>query len=157
MIGFCIRNYRDMGFEVFAGIAEVVTSRVSDAVEGASERLHGFMGGGDYGAGDHSSRRSKSGSRGRTTKEPTEVKVVDGDRMAKRKTSGGKDEKDVDNPFEDEDDYSTSSYTDGRVTDRDYGGSREIDSQINKGREIADKEKQDGTDGNSARNIEPKQ
>lgn len=129
MIQFCVKNYRDMGFEVYAGIAEMAAGGISSKIEQLGAKL----------SGDDTS--SSSSSRGNKKKEPVDVRTSEDSQIGEMDTQEKKDRKQSPSDTTDSrDDYDSSAYTDGRCTD-DSHGSADIDREIERGKELADKEK----------------
>lgn len=138
------KSYRDMGFEIYAGISSIAVGNINKGIERLGSSISS-----SYGTSDHSYRSSKT--QGRKKKEPVDVKNVDPDRDMNN-NSGGSSKSGKSSKVKDEDkarldtpdggDYDKSGYTDGRYKDTDTTGSRDIDKQISKGREIDRKERE---------------
>lgn len=153
-----VGSYRDMGFEIYAGIAELAARGVSNKLEKVGTSLST-----SFGASVHSLSNSSGNSKtqGRPKKTPIDVRDVSEDRAM---YSGGDNKgpgRPKTKPESAEDDYTTSGYTDGRYRDGDSGTSRDIDKEINKGKEMEKQEKKaeqnkTSNDGNSNRRQSPK-
>lgn len=138
------KSYRDMGFEIYAGISSIAVGNINKGIERLGSSISS-----SYGVGEHSYKSSKT--QGRKKKEPVDVKNVDPDRDMNN-NSGGSSKSGKSSKVKDEDkarldtpdggDYDKSGYTDGRYKDTDTTGSRDIDKQISKGREIDRKERE---------------
>lgn len=153
LLVMCAKNIRDMGFEVYKGIAEMAAGKISNGIEAIGEKIAGANFG--YGVGDH----SRKPTTGRTSQEP--VAVMDVSRSGTSSSAGRRAIGDsaTSSPegseYEQDKDYESSGYTDTRYSDGDGGGrTSDIDSEINKGKEIAKQEKEKGH--SSDRSTEPK-
>lgn len=147
-----VGSYRDLGFEIYAGIADMAARGVSNKLENMTTSLST-----SFGASVHASN-SNSKTQGRVKNRPIDVRDVseernissdygnEGKRRAKKQAESA------------EDDYATSGYTDGRYNEGDSGTSKDIDKEISKGKEIEKHEKEaelnKGTD--SSRTQSPK-
>ena len=131
MIQLCIANFRDMGFEVYAGIAEMAATSISGAIEKVGSAI----------SGSDSSQVRKTSSRGKKSP-PVDVNNVTKDdslntdsseetNRNNNKSTGGSDTN--------LDDIAKSSYIDQRYSDNSSNESRDIDNEIKKGREIGNK------------------
>lgn len=155
LLVLCVRNIRDMGFEVYRGIAEMAAHKVSNGLESIGEKISGL------GSGNGTGANSRGTTSGRNSQDPIAVMDVSGSgtsSTAGRKAIGagtgqGKPEG---SEYEMDRDYESSGYTDTRYKDDGSGGrTSDIDSEINKGKEIARQEKAK-EDKQSDRKTEPK-
>lgn len=147
----CVRNYRDMGFEVYAGIAEMTMGKLSNGIEKVGSKLSNTFG---LGGATADAMSSSGGSRGNSRKDPVDVRNADDDRNMGSSGSGnggpgggngsGRNNRNnnqtaPNDPYADE----KSSYTDGRSEIDDSHESVDIDEQIKKGKEIQEKEEKE--------------
>ena len=147
----CVRNYRDMGFEVYAGIAEMTMGKLSNGIEKVGSKLSNTFG---LGGATADAMSGSSGSRGNSRKDPVDVRNADDDRNMGSSGSGnggsgggngsGRNNRNnnqtaPNDPYADE----KSSYTDGRSEIDDSHESVDIDEQIKKGKEIQEKEEKE--------------
>ena len=131
MIQLCVSNFRDMGFEVYASIASMAASKVSGAFEKFSNSIS------DSGE----SKTTHGGSSRGKKSDPVEVKNVgendgsqDDSEKSRNKAGTNGDNRDNKDP-----DTSNSSYVDRRYSDTSSGASRDIDREIEKGKNMDDK------------------
>lgn len=127
MMQFCLRNYRDMGFEVYAGIAEMTASSISSGIDNLASKLSGSSDS-DYFGG---SGRRRVGKR---KTDPVEVTHT-GSGYGKNSGSEGSVQDTQDRGGSRFDEYEQSSYTDGGYKDS-LEGADKIDAEIAKGKQI---------------------
>lgn len=145
LLVLCVKNIRDMGYEVYHGIAEMAAHKVSNGIEAIGEKISGMNFG--YGVGDH----SRGPTAGRNTQEP--IAVMD---VSRSGTSSSADRRAIGaagaagasattdgSEYGMDRDFESSGYTDTRYRDSGEGQGRtsDIDSEIAKGKEIDKKEK----------------
>ena len=141
----CVRNYRDMGFEVYAGIAEMTVGNISKKMEGLGSKLSKAFTGQSAGEALENSIGGKR-TRGQAKKDPVDVRNTGSD-TSMGGTGGdgsggsgsdnkGSNRKDSATTQDTRDDYERSSYTDGRSEIDDSRDSYDIDSKIQRGKEI---------------------
>lgn len=145
LLVLCVKNIRDMGYEVYHGIAEMAAHKVSNGIEAIGEKISGMNFG--YGVGDH----SRGPTAGRNTQEP--IAVMD---VSRSGTSSSADRRAIGaagvagasattdgSEYGMDRDFESSGYTDTRYRDSGEGQGRtsDIDSEIAKGKEIDKQEK----------------
>lgn len=137
MIQFCVRNYRDMGFEVYAGIAEMAAGGISGKIEQLGAKL----------SGSETTSSGRKASKGKK-EDPVEVKASDDTSVSHSDSGSSQDGKQKRKDADIRDEYDSTAYTDGRYVD-DSRGSEDIDREIQRGKEIESKEKGATSDSKS--------
>lgn len=137
LIIFVVNHYSDMGFEVYAGIAGMMTERVGGAMGHLGERLGGPLG------GMHSILSNGVSGSGRSKKSPydDERRNSSGAGTGGKGRDGDGNEKGRRRKKKPEDEYE-SGHTSSTITQeiKETGG--DIDAQIEKGKQIEKQEEQ---------------
>lgn len=122
-MNFCLKNYRDMGFEVYAGIAEMAAGGISSRIESLGAKISGMSYEESSAVGVNGSGSSNGTPIGVSVEGQSDGEYRDGERSRSRTSDRAQSA------------YETSSYTDGRLQDRDLS-STDIDSEIERGRSM---------------------
>ena len=78
-LNFIWKHYRDMGYEVYHSIASGIAGRISNAVEGVGNRLHGDIGNSNKNAGAVNYNDDSTTTIKNNSDNPVKVKTVDSD------------------------------------------------------------------------------
>lgn len=127
---FCFINFRDMGFEVLSGMANLATEKIQGAVSGLAGGLQSIFSGesrpsgrsGDSAGGSGVVDNNNSGG-------SSKVEVIKADQMQVMDEASDAQAK------EDMEDYRANSFAD---TDNDTSDSSRYDREVEKGRNIED-------------------
>lgn len=134
MIDFCFKHYRDMGMEVYASVAGMITDSISDSIDSLGQKISGYgtdAGTPEHGIGDSIIDKVNEGGQG----------TFEGGNVD---TSGQKPEG---SQLEEETtlrEYGTTpatAYTFGGRLHDDSADAEEIDKEIEKGKEIGREDK----------------
>lgn len=129
---FIWRNKDDMGFEAFAEMARNATEKFNNFAESVGSKIQNFFGGGDESAQSSARSKDMSGS-GEGTSQPvtnnnnTENVQIVGDSQ-KRKQDDDEDVKEYD--------QGNYQFNNGEVENKDFDDSKQIDAEIDKGKEM---------------------
>jgi hypothetical protein len=137
MLNHCFKNFRDMGFEVYAEIAQLATSNIADKLDSVGSKIANWGAGKDDGGSSTQSIKG-SGSKGQNT---TTVTVESGSLEAE--VTGDSHPKNVNARTQTE--YDSTIYSYNVDIDIENTGASEIDAEIEKGKNM---EKEDMKDMN---------
>jgi len=122
LIDFCFRHYRDMGFEVYASVAGVVTESLSNGLDNLGEKISNY--GNEQPKYGTSMRSSKNTNR--LDKYGDQSAQGSKDEDGEGKSKGNKDDKDYDTK--------TFKYGDDEIDDSSKSAG--IDEEIEKGKKM---------------------
>jgi len=137
MLNHCFKNFRDMGFEVYAEIAQLATSNIADKFDSVGSKIANWGAGKDDGGSSTQSIKG-SGSKGQNT---TTVTVESGSLEAE--VTGDSHPKNVNARTQTE--YDSTTYSYNVDVDIENSGASEIDAEIERGKNM---EKEDMNDMN---------
>ncbi len=128
MLNHCFKNFRDMGFEVYAEIAQLATSNIADKFDSVGSKIANWGAGKDDGGSSTQSIKG-SGSRGQNT---ITVTVEGGSLEAE--VTGDSHPKNVNARTQTE--YDSTTYSYNVDVDIENSGAREIDAEIERGKNM---------------------
>ena len=133
LLSFTIKNYRDMGFEVYAAWAGVLTNKVTKGIKGVKSKI------GKGGAGSSASHSVGGNSSKGIGKDKASADSKDGEGSGK----STKSKKDKDPAVEAEKQYNSGSsgHLMSSVNEPEKGGKNIFDAEIEKGAKIEKQEK----------------
>ena len=137
MLNHCFKNFRDMGFEVYAEIAQLATSNIADKLDSVGSKIANWGAGKDDGGSSTQSIKG-SGSKGQNT---ITVTVESGSLEAE--VTGDSHPKNVNARTQTE--YDSTTYSYNVDIDIENSGASEIDAEIERGKNM---EKEDMKDMN---------
>ena len=140
MLRFCIKNYRDMGFEMYAGVTNMATVGITNAIDRLGSKIQG-----DGNGRSHKKHKNRSNRTSKLNNEYSENEgsniennTPDNNRGRNNGDRGGsnKGRDNIDREYE----YEDSAYREAdRASNNDNGES--IEREIARGREIDRQEK----------------
>lgn len=136
---FCIRNYRDLGGEVFIGLAGLAVSGIAGAIHSLGDKLRGrdYKTGGSSGVTESKSNSSKNTTSKEGSKSNTESSSSSESTVNVNETK--KEDKTVDNEIGDlERSYNSVSSTNENVIN-DLDSAKDIDERIERGKKKENK------------------
>jgi hypothetical protein len=129
MLNHCFKNFRDMGFEVYAELTQLATSNIADKFDSLGSKLA------NWGAGKDDTGSSTQGVKGSGSKQNVTANVTIDGGSVETEITGDSSLKNVNAKTQTE--YDSTTYSYNVDIDIEHSGANEIDAEIERGKNIA--------------------